>query len=168
MAHQIARMDELESRAWMNLTSVAQLLPAALDAQLQRDAGLTHFEFVVLSVLRLQGTPELRAKQIAEATNSTLPRLSHVLSRLEKRRLVARSACEDDRRATNVTLTTEGRALLIRAMPEHLATIRTLVLDHLSRSELEQLADITGTIRSRLDPNDRFLHASPRDNEPVA
>jgi DNA-binding MarR family transcriptional regulator len=153
------RMDELESRAWLHLVALTELLPAALDAQLQRDAGMTHFEFLVLSVLRLRKEPVMRTKELAAATHSTLPRLSHVLTRLEARGLVERSPCSEDRRATNVELTPEGRRELIHALPGHLATVRALVLEPLDRDQLAALADATEAIGARLDPGDRFFHA---------
>ena len=45
-------LDDEQQRAWRALISVAMRLPAALDTQLQRDHGLTHFEYYVLSVCR--------------------------------------------------------------------------------------------------------------------
>jgi DNA-binding MarR family transcriptional regulator len=126
------------------------LLPVALDRQLQRDSGLTHFEFVVLSRLQLSPDPTMRMTALAEASVSTLPRLSHVCGRLEKRGLVERSPCPEDRRATNVRLTTDGRRELIRSIPGHIATARRLVIDALTPEQLDALTDITTTINARL------------------
>ena len=71
-----------EMRAWLRLVAVTELLPSALDTQLRRDAGLTHFDYFVLS--RLSEAPErtLRMTALAQGTNATLPRLSHVVRRL--------------------------------------------------------------------------------------
>ncbi|WP_367882186.1 hypothetical protein [Rathayibacter oskolensis] len=41
--------DQLD--AWMRFIAVVELLPGALDTQLQRDAGLTHFEYMTLAML---------------------------------------------------------------------------------------------------------------------
>lgn len=149
-------MNEVEADAWSGLIRVCQLLPAALDAQLQRDAELTHFEFMVLSVLRFAPGATLRMSALAEATNATLPRLSHVCSRLERRGLVERSACPDDRRATDVRLSGQGRSAIVRATPAHIALVRRLVVDALSPQQLEELAGIAGAIGERLDPEGRF------------
>ncbi|TXK13786.1 MarR family transcriptional regulator [Microbacterium hatanonis] len=143
-------MNERESRAWRGLIAVTQLLPAALDARLQRDAQLTHFEFGVLTILHTMRGPAMRMTELAEATNATLPRLSNVCSRLEKRGLIERSPCADDRRATNVGLTTAGRRALIHSIPDHIATVRSVVVDALSEEQLDALADITDTIIERL------------------
>lgn len=150
MTSTVPRMNDQESRAWMGLITVSQLLPAALDAQLQREAKLTHFEFSVLSVLQLSPNSTLRMTALARETAASLPRLSHVCARLEKRGLVDRFPCPEDGRATNVRLTTEGRKDLIHAMPGHIATARRLAIDALSPQQLDALADITQTIRDRL------------------
>lgn len=150
MKQRVPRMNDQESAAWLGLTAAFQLLPAALDRQLQRDSGLTHFEFVVLSRLQLSPEPTMRMTALAEATVATLPRLSHVCGRLEKRGLIERSPCPEDRRATNVRLTSEGRRELIRSVPGHIATARRLVIDALTPDQLDALADIMGTINTRL------------------
>lgn len=144
-------MNDQESAAWYGLITVSQLLPAALDTQLQQNAQLTHFEYSVLTVLRFASESTLRMTTLAEVTASSLPRLSHVCSRMEKRGLIERFTCSQDRRATNVHLTPEGRRALIRATPDHIATARRLVIDALSPEQLDSLAEITGIIRSQLD-----------------
>lgn len=143
-------MNDQESAAWLGLTTVFSLLPATLDRQLQRDSGLTHFEFVVLSTLQLNPEPTMRMTTLAEATVATLPRLSHVCARLEKRGLITRSPSPEDRRATNVGLAGDGRRELILSIPGHIATARRLVIDALTPEQLDALAEITGVITDRL------------------
>lgn len=150
-------MDERESRAWLGLVAVSQLLPNALDSQLQRDADLTHFEFMVLTALRFAPDSTLRMSDLAAATDATLARLSHVCSRLEKRGMVARSPSAEDRRATDVRLTPEGRRRLVHAVPGHIENARRLVIDALSPEQLDALAEITSVIRSRLSGGDTFV-----------
>ncbi len=148
-------MDERESRAWLGLITVAQLLPAALDSQLQRDSQLTHFEFLVLTSLRFATESTMRMTELAASTNATLPRLSHVCARLEKRDIVDRFPYPEDRRATNVRLTAEGRRVLIHAMPGHIETARRLVIDALTPAQLDALAEITSAVADRLTDGDR-------------
>jgi DNA-binding MarR family transcriptional regulator len=149
-------MDERESAAWLSLITVLELLPPALDAQLRRDAGLTHFEFVVLSMLRFAPQQTMRMKAIADAAEATLPRVSHVISRLEARGLVERAPAAGDGRATDVLLTPRGRRAVVLATPDHVATVRRLVFDVLDDEQLGQLADIASRIAHGLDPDDRF------------
>lgn len=90
--------------------AVVELLPGALDSQLRADSGLTHFEYFVLAVLSEAPDNVLRMTVLAQRTNATLPRLSHVVRRLEDRALVERSPCPDDGRATNAALDDRGVA----------------------------------------------------------
>jgi DNA-binding MarR family transcriptional regulator len=129
-----------ESAAWVRLIAVAQLLPVALDAQLQRDHGLTHFEYVALMALADVPDRTMRMTELASRTNATLPRLSHVARRLEDRGLIRRFPCPEDRRATNATITEAGLDLMAAAAPGHVGTVRANVLDALTPEQLDQLA----------------------------
>jgi DNA-binding MarR family transcriptional regulator len=125
-----------ESAAWVRLVALAELLPTALDAQLLRDAGLTHFEYGAL--MALAGAPDrtMRMTELAARTNATLPRLSHVARRLEERGLIRRFPCPTDRRATNATVTDAGLDLIDQAAPGHVDTVRANVLDALTPDQL--------------------------------
>ena len=71
---------------------MVELLPGALDTQLRRDSGLSHFDYFTLAMLSEAPERTLRISALAQRTNATLPRLSHVISRLEGRGLVATEA----------------------------------------------------------------------------
>jgi len=164
MSRTITRMSPQESDAWLALIATAELLPAALDAQLQRDAGITHYEFMVLTSLQQLGA--LRLGDLAAATNATLPRASKVVTRMQQRGLVERTTASDDRRAIAITLTGAGRRALVLATPGHLETVRALVLDRLSPEQLWALSDALEPVVATLDPHDRFStrreNAAPR------
>lgn len=159
MNRTVAGMSEIQSGVWVQLIALTELLPAALDLQLRRDAGLTHFEFAVLSVLQLSGTGELTPSALAATLSATRPRLSHVLSRLEDRGLVARTRALQDGRGVQVSITAEGRRRVITATPQHVATAKALVLNGFTEEELTRLSALLKTITSRLDPDDRLRHA---------
>lgn len=154
MAASLPRMTAQQSRAWLALVSTAELLPAALDAQLQRDASMTHYEFIVLTVLQRQGP--MRLSDLATATNATLPRASKVVSRLQQRGLIGREESTEDRRSVQLTLTRQGRRQLILATPDHFATAHRLVLDRLTPEQLENLANALEPVVEALDPQQRF------------
>ena len=154
-----------ESAAWVRLIALAELLPGALDAQLLRDAGLTHFEYVALMSLADAPDRTMRMTELASRTNATLPRLSHVARRLEERGLIERFPCPEDRRATNATITQAGLELLASAAPGHVDTVRANVLDALSPEQLEQLYQIAGAVLTRLDPDERLTATSCQFSE---
>ena len=155
-----------ELAAWVRLTAVLELLPGVLDAQLRRDAGLTHFEYYVLAMLSEAPERTLRMTALAAQTNATLPRLSHVVSRLEARGLVQRQPCPEDRRATNAHLTDAGWDAVRRTAPGHVATVRHHVLDALTPEQVEQLTAITDAILGRLDPGDGMAAMYRRHDTP--
>ncbi|WP_420031506.1 MarR family winged helix-turn-helix transcriptional regulator [Streptomyces sp. cg28] len=146
-------LDRQEMTAWVRLVAVMELLPGTLDTQLRRDADLTHFDYYVLVVLSEAPDTTLRMTALADRTNATLPRLSHVVRRLEERGLVARFPCPENKRATNARLTEAGQEKLAAAAPGHVETVRSNVIDALTPEQLDQLADIAGAVLERLDPN---------------
>ncbi len=156
-------MSELQSDTWLQLIAISELLPAALDAQLRRESQLTHFEFAVLSLVQLSAQGALSPSDIAEALNATLPRLSHVLARLEQRGLISRSVAPQDRRGVEVRLTTSGRRVVVRATPGHIATAKALAVGLFSDDELEVLSGFLRRITDRLDPSNRLSHAIRAD-----
>ena len=145
-------LDRDELAAWVRLVAVVELLPGVLDAELRRDAGLSHFEYFVLAMLSEAPRQTLRMTALAAQTNASLSRLSHVVARLEQRDLLTRFPCPEDARATNVRLTRAGRATVRAAAPGHVATVREHVLDALTTAQVRQLRGITEAILSRLDP----------------
>ena len=131
---------------WSGLASVLEWLPPLLDAQLQRDADLTHFEFGVLFALQHAQDGTLRMSVLAGYTNSTLTRLSRAVTRLERRQLVQRAVDPTDGHYTLATLTALGRDTVEDATPSHVATVRRLVLEPLTKAQQRQLRDITGRL----------------------
>jgi DNA-binding MarR family transcriptional regulator len=142
-----------ERIAWVRLAAVLELLPGVLDTQLRRDADLSHFEYFVLAMLSEAPARTLRMTALATRTNATLPRLSHVVRRLEDRGLVRRFPCPEDGRATNAQLTEAGWDKIVAAAPGHVANVRQQVIDALDDEQVRQLAGITEAILGRIDPN---------------
>lgn len=143
-------------RAWKKFVAVVEILPGTLDTQLQRDADVTHFEYFTMAMLSEAPGRTLRMTALASATNSTLPRLSHVVSRLEKRGYVARAASSDDRRATNATLTDAGWEKVVATAPGHVDTVRDNVIEPLTADDVADLDRIMGKLLRTLDPDNRF------------
>lgn len=162
-------LERNELAAWVRLVSVLELLPGALDSQLRHDEGLMHFEYFVLAVLSEAPKRTLRMSAIAAQTNSTPPRLSHVVKRLEDRGFIERFPCPEDSRATNARLTADGWRKVRHAAPGHVATVRHNVIDALSAEQVDQLAVIAEAILGRLDPEGQMSATYRRhDTDPDA
>ena len=78
-------LDADEQQNWQAFAYVLTLLPAALEAQMQRDMSISHFDYLVLSALSMAPDRTLRMSAVAQYTGSTLSRLSNLVGRLEKR-----------------------------------------------------------------------------------
>lgn len=161
-------LDAGEREAWLRLVAVVELLPGVLEAQLRTSAGLTHFEYFVLAMLSEAPERTLRMTSLAHRTNATLPRLSHVVRRLENRELVERFPCPEDGRATNARLTEAGWDAVTAAAPGHVTMVRRTVLDPLSREQLDQLRGIADALLTRLDPDGRMTALYDPDRDEAA
>ena len=155
-----------ERDAWIRLVGVFIKLPAALDAQLQRDAGISHFEYMVLSRLSEASDDTLRMSDLAVLANGSLSRLSHVVTRLERRGWVRRESCPGDGRYTNAVLTSEGRAKVEATAPGHVAAVRNLVIDALRPEQVGQLRDISQAIMGRVIPGAEWYGRLPHTGAP--
>jgi len=146
-------LDRPQLAAWVRVVSLLELLPADLDGQLRREGGVTLFEYFVLAMLSEAPEHTLRMSELAAQTNSTLPRLSHVVRRLEDRGLVTRTPRPGDRRSTDARLTDQGVAQLEAAAPGHVVHVRRLVVDALTPEQITQLTTIADALLARLDPD---------------
>jgi DNA-binding MarR family transcriptional regulator len=139
-------LDQTEMAAWLPLVRLMIRLPAALDAQLRRDAGISHFEYAVLARLSEARNRTLRMSTLADFTNGSLSRLSHVVARLESKGWVKRRPCPEDGRYTDALLTDKGYAKVVATAPGHVDVVRRLVIDPLTQTQLRQLSAITARI----------------------
>jgi DNA-binding MarR family transcriptional regulator len=144
-------LSEDELRAWLKLAGVMLKLAPALDSQLQRDSDLTHFDYLCLAMLSETPDRVRPMSDLAAATNASLSRLSHVISKLERRGLVARCPSPHSRRVTLVRLEEAGWDVLVAAAPGHVETVRSLVFDGLAPDDVAALERIAGHIVERIE-----------------
>ena len=147
--------DELQ--AWLTLVSVTMRLLPALDAQLRRDAGISHFEYTVMAALSEAPERTLRMSELAALAEGSLSRLSQVVARLEKQGWVRRTPDPADGRYTLAILTDAGWDKVVATAPGHVNEARRLVFDRLTRSQTQQLTTIGRRILAAIDPDDPCL-----------
>ncbi len=145
-------LDNDEQAVWMSFVGVIVRLPAALDAQLRRDAALSHFEYLILAALSMTETRTMRLSEIAEAAESSLSRLSHGCKRLEDQGWLKRYPDPDDGRVTMAELTDAGYAKVVEAAPGHVRAVRQLVFDPLTKAQVKQLGQIAARIDAAIGP----------------
>jgi DNA-binding MarR family transcriptional regulator len=145
-----AWLSDDEQRAWRTYLRMSSLLPAALNRQLQQSCGLTLPEYEVL--VQLSEAPEhrLRPFQICESLNWEQSRLSHQLTRMERRGLVARQECAADGRGAFIELAAAGADAIAAAAPRHVASVRGLIFDRLSEPQRTAFEQACATILTAL------------------
>ena len=140
---------ELDS--WLSVVRMLTWLPWSIDQQLQRDSRLRMVEYQVLAMLSTSPERTMRMSSLAEVTNASLSRLSHLVKRLEARDLVCREPDPTDGRFTNAILTEKGFRTIAEAAPGHVSHVRSLVIDVLSPEQLRRLGRDADRIVSRID-----------------
>jgi len=140
-----------EQRAWRAYLRAGSLLTTRLNRLLQAECGLSLPEYEVL--VQLSETPEgkLRPFQLGLALDWEQSRLSHMLSRMSRRGLVARQDCAGDRRGAEVVLTAAGRAAIEAAAPGHVAAVRRLVFDRMDSEQATVFGQVFGDILAGLE-----------------
>lgn len=138
-----SKFDDETLQTWAALATVLEWLPTALDAQLQRDSDMTHFEYGILFALSRAADRTLRMSTLASYSNSSLSRLSRAVARLETKDWVRREPDPRDGRYTLATLTDAGARTVEQATPGHVETVNQLVFDPLTSSQARHLRNIS-------------------------
>jgi DNA-binding MarR family transcriptional regulator len=139
-----------EQRAWRGLIQMTSRLDARLNRDLQQSSGLSLADYDVLVLLTEAADGRLRVFEVAEDLHWEQSRLSHHLARMQRRGLVSREECTTDRRGAFVVLATAGRRAIEKAAPAHVATVRQLVFDGLSKDQVAAFESTVDHILSRL------------------
>jgi DNA-binding MarR family transcriptional regulator len=154
-----------EERVWRRWLTLNARLSATLQRELQDDAGLSMPDFEVL--VHLTDSPEgrVRVTDLARLMQWERSRVSHHVTRMERRRLVQRVECAEDGRGAFVVITPPGRAVIEQAAPGHVNMVRRLIFDALSPEEVDAFATIIEKMLAQLDNQ---YGTSRRDREIAA
>src|SRR4029077_15369996 len=131
-------LDAQEQRTWRQLSTMILRLQPVLNAQLQREFGISHFEYLIMACLSETPGSMLRMSVLATITGSSLPRLSQAVGRLEKRGWGSRQPAAEDSRYTLAVLTSAGLRQLQETAPSHVAAVREIVFDRLTQAQTRQ------------------------------
>ena len=149
-------LDDEQQRMWRAWLTASELVPRVLDAQLQRDAGISHAAYVVLAMLSESPSRSRRMSDLARRANQSQSRLSHTVARLEERGWVRRERSADDGRGNLAVLTEAGWDVVRSVAPGHVDAVREAVFAPLTDEQTTAVGDALEAIVERLDP-DRSL-----------
>lgn len=148
-------LDDDEQRAWRAYVRMQSKLNARLNRQLQADSQLSLSDFVVLVHLTDVQEGSLRVTELANALEWERSRVSHQITRMERRGLVERVDCPSDGRSAFVNLTACGRKAIEAAAPQHVETVRRLFIDTLTDQQLSALEAIATQVLCRIEADER-------------
>ena len=146
-------LDDEQQRTWRAWLTVAELLPRELDAQLQRDAGISHAAYVVLAMLSESPSRSRRMSDLARRANQSQSRLSHTVARLEDRGWVRRERSPEDGRGNVAVLTDAGWDVVRSVAPGHVDAVRSAMFDPLTEEQTQAFGVVLEAIMERLDPD---------------
>jgi DNA-binding MarR family transcriptional regulator len=143
-----------EERLWRRWLLLNSRLAATLQREMQDDAGLSNSDFEVLVNLTDNPQGRLRVTDLATQMLWERSRLSHHVTRMERRGMVQRVECAEDGRGAFVAITPEGRTAIEAAAPGHVEAVRRLVFDALRDEDATHLGTIVDQLLARLDSDE--------------
>ena len=135
-------------RSWLRLNAQ---LGATLAREMQDDAGLSEPDFEVLVNLTDSPDGRVRVTDLAYQMLWERSRVSHHVTRMERRGLVEKAGCKEDGRGAWVQITPAGRKAIEKAAPGHVEGVRRLVFDALTPEEVRTLTTLVGKLQTQLD-----------------
>jgi DNA-binding MarR family transcriptional regulator len=151
-----------EQRAWRAYLRSEVVLRAYMNRQLMADSGLSLTDYDVLAHLSETSSGRVRHYELGEALQWEQSRVSHQLSRMQRRGLVGRECCAGDARGAFAVLTQEGRTAIEAAAPGHVAAVRSVLFDGLSEADVATLERICTQVIERAAGD----CAQPDDEQP--
>ena len=154
-------LSEEEEKAWRGFVALRIGLVGHLARQLAQDSGITEAEFEVLVVVSEAPGQRVRSRDLGKALNWERSRLSHQITRMEERGMVAREQCENDARGFDVVLTKAGLKAIQAAAPKHLEAVRHCFIDLLSPAQMKALANIADVVGEHLEAEHSHRFTAP-------
>ena len=142
-------LNAAEMKAWRRYIIASRRLLEALDNDLEgHDLSMADYEILA----QLSDAPErkMRMSELAEIALLSRSRLSHRMKVMEKAGWVKREACPSDKRGYFAVMTAKGWKAIVAAAPDHVESVRTRFVDHLTKADQEAIAVIFNRIEDSL------------------
>lgn len=143
-------LDAQQLGTYFSLMEVSSILRHAVEQHLRTDGGLSYVQFEILARLNASPSGSHRMTDLADGVVYSRSGLTYQAGLLEARGLISRSASPDDERSVAVTITDAGRSLVERVLPGHIEVVRRLLIEPLSRHDLEELSRLLTPIRDHM------------------
>ncbi len=151
MNEQTKRLTPAERCAWRSVIRMYERLEGRLSRSLQSESCLSGSDYAVLVNLAEAPDGRMRHADLVRCLEWEKSRMSHQVSRMAKRGLVARRECAEDGRGAFVVITPVGRDVIAKAAPRHVGEVRRLFIEPLTPDELQVFARVADRIVDRLE-----------------
>jgi DNA-binding MarR family transcriptional regulator len=138
-------------QAWAALCEVVDRVRVALNRDLQRGAGLTLAENLVLCQVAMAPGRRLRMVDIAELLTIGKSAVTKTVDRLEQRHLITRERDSSDRRTVYATLTAEGGKAFAAAQPMFTEAVRRHFAGKMNEADMRQLRHLAECVLRQPD-----------------
>ncbi len=142
-------LNTAEMKAWRRYIIASRRLLEALDSDLE-DHDLSMADYEILAQLSDAPERKMRMSELAEIALLSRSRLSHRMKVMEKAGWVKREACPSDKRGYFAVMTAKGWKAIVAAAPDHVESVRTRFVDHLTKADQEVIAAIFNRIEDSL------------------
>lgn len=145
-----------QERAWRALQFMQMRLDAELARRLAVDSQLSYPDYIVLVALTDRPDGRLRLFELVNVLGWEKSRVSHQVSRMVERGLVAKKKCDTDRRGAYIVVTALGKREISAAAPGHVEAVRTLFVDKLTPTQIAAIGDAAEAVLAGLgdEPGD--------------
>ncbi|HEY6531391.1 MAG TPA: MarR family transcriptional regulator [Acidimicrobiales bacterium] len=140
-------LDDEEMAAWRGMIEAYEDVKASLAADLLDQHGINDGDYAVLVNLSEVPGERLRMCDLATRLHLSPSGITRRLDGMVAHGLVAREPSTDDRRVMLAVLTPKGKALLEAAAPDHVESVRRHFMDHLSRTQIRNLANAFAAVQ---------------------
>jgi DNA-binding MarR family transcriptional regulator len=151
---EVSSVSAEEWEVWRSFYTMRRQLDLALERQLHDDADISAPDYEVLLTLFESPDKQLRARELGTLLGWEKSRLSHQVTRMERRGLVRRSDCDTDARGTWIEITPDGSRATLGAMRDHARSIRRFFFDVITEEEKRVLKDVSVRVLDAIDPPD--------------
>ena len=145
----VPALDAAQLDAYFALMEAVSLLQHSVEQQLQSDGDLSYVQFQLLARLAA-ARGQLTMTELADGVAYSRSGLTYQAGLLEKAGLITRGPSPDDDRATLVTITPAGAALIGRVLPGHVEGVRRFLFDPLNNDDVTHLGDIMTRVRDHM------------------
>ena len=139
-------------QAWTALCDVVDRVRIALNRDLQRGAGLTLADNLVLCQVAMAPGKRLRMVDIAGLLTIGKSAVTKTVDRLQERGLITRERDPADRRTVYATLTAEGEKTFAAAQPAFADAVQRHFAGQMNQAEIRQLLHLSKRVLQRAPP----------------